>query len=311
MKCVVLGGGGFIGSHLVDALLDEGHEVVVMDRPNLKRFRPFAPHERAVWVEGDALNAHEWEAHAQGTDVVFHLVSTTLPQSSNGDPAYDVQSNLLRTLEMLDMLVKAGCRRVVFVSSGGTVYGVPSRMPIAEDHPTDPLCSYGIVKLAIEKYLELYRQLHGLEYRVLRVSNPYGERQRLGGGQGAATIFLDKASRRENIEIWGNGSVVRDYLHVSDVARAMVLAAAHDGAHRVFNIGSGQGVSLNELMDTIEGLLRRPVARTYAEGRRFDVPVSVLDVSRAAAELEWVPRISLAEGLQRTLRWLSQSDGRE
>lgn len=306
MRSIVLGGGGFLGSHLVDALLAQGHDVSVLDRPNLKRYREFPEGGAARWVAADALNPAEWIAEAQDIDVVYHLVSTTLPRSSNDDPGYDVESNLVRTLRMLDMLVDAGCRRVVFVSSGGTVYGPPVRTPIRETDPTEPVCSYGIVKLAIEKYLELYRVLRGLEYRVLRVSNPYGERQNPAGSQGAVTVFLDKARRGETIDIWGDGSVVRDYLHVGDVAQALVLAGTHGGrgGHRVFNIGSGRGCSLNDLLTRMERVLKRPVERRYSPGRPFDVPVSVLDISRAIDELGWEPTVTLDDGLQRTLSWL-------
>lgn len=307
MKCVVLGGGGFLGSHLVDALLAQGHTVTVLERPNLRRYRQFETGQAVDWREGDALNPPEWIRVAEGADVVYHLVSTTLPRSSNDDPGYDVESNLVRTLRLLEMFRTVGVRRVVYASSGGTVYGIPQQTPIAETHATDPLCSYGIVKLAVEKYLELYRTLHGLDYRVLRVANPYGERQHPAGSQGAVTVFLDRARRGQMIEIWGDGRVVRDYLHVEDVARAFVLAATTSSAQRVFNIGSGRGHSLNDLLAQIEALLGRPVARRYTPARAFDVPVSVLDIRRAHAELGWQPRITLDEGLRRTLAWLAHA----
>lgn len=307
MKCMVLGGGGFIGSHLVDALLTQGASVTVLDRPNLRRYRPFEAHEKVRWIEADALNPAEWQPAIAGIDVVYHLVSTTLPRSSNDDPGYDVESNLVRTLRLLDMFRQHGVKRVVFASSGGTVYGVPVSLPIAETAPTDPLCSYGIVKLAIEKYLELYRILHGLEYRVLRISNPYGERQNPAGSQGAVTVFLDKAMRREPIHIWGDGSVVRDFIHVDDVVRALVCAGGSRSPSRVFNVGSGQGLSVRDLLTQIEQVLGRPIDRVYEPARRFDVPASVLDIRRAAAEWGWQPAVDIGTGLVRTLAWLESS----
>jgi UDP-glucose 4-epimerase len=306
---MVLGGGGFLGSHLVDALLAAGHSVVVLDRPNLRHFRRFGPEERVTWLSGDALSPPDWIDAARGADVIYHLVSTTLPRSSNDDPSYDVESNLVRTIRMLDFLRDAQVGRVVFASSGGTVYGAPTRTPIRESDATSPLSSYGIVKLAVEKYLELYRVLHGLEYRALRISNPYGERQRPSGSQGAVTVFLDRARRRQPIEIWGDGSVVRDYLHVSDVAKALLLAGESDAAPRVLNIGSGQGVSLNDLIAYIERLLGRPVERAYGAGRPFDVPRSVLDIDLARRSLGWEPIVSLESGLSRTLSWLEADSG--
>ena len=136
-------------------------------------------------------------------------------------------------------------RKFIFVSSGGTVYGIPQEVPIKESHPTEPICSYGISKLAIEKYMNLFHLLHGMEYCVLRLANPFGERQRVAAAQGAVTVFLDKALRNEEIEIWGDGSVVRDYFYVSDAVSAMTKALAYEGSSGVFNIGSGVGQSLN------------------------------------------------------------------
>ena len=183
---------------------------------------------------------------------MLHLVSTTLPKSSNDDPLYDAQSNILATLELLNSMVEERVRRIVFISSGGTVYGPPQYLPVDEKHPTEPLVSYGVTKLAIEKYLVMYRHLHGIEPVILRVANPYGERQRVETAQGAVAVFLDRALRDQPIEIWGDGTVSRDYLHVSDVAEAFALALVYSGPHTVFNVSSGRGTSLLELLRIIE-----------------------------------------------------------
>jgi UDP-glucose 4-epimerase len=177
-------------------------------------------------------------------------------------------------------------------------------VPIAENHPTQPRCSYGIHKLAIEQYLHLYHSLHGLEYCVLRLANPFGERQRSDASQGAVTVFLDQALRGEEVTVWGDGCAVRDYIYVGDVARAFCLAATHTSPTGVFNIGSGKGHSVNELLLSIESLLQRPVPRNYSQARLFDVPMNVLDIGLADRELGWQPRVSFQEGLDRTLRWL-------
>ena len=211
MKCLVLGGGGFLGSHLSEALLAQGHAVRIFDRPNLTRFKTFSTGEAVQWVEGDFVNrAHLAEAVC-GCDVIYHMVSTTLPRSSNENPAYDVESNVVGTLHLLEAARANRIKQTIFVSSGGTVYGVPQQVPIKESHPTDPICSYGISKLAIEKFLHLFQTLYGMEYCILRLANPFGERQRLATAQGAVAVFLAKALRNEEIEIWGDGSVVRDY----------------------------------------------------------------------------------------------------
>ena len=304
MKCLILGGGGFLGSHLSDALLAQGHSVRIFDRPNLVRFRLFQRDEAVEWYEGDFINREHVAAAVSGCEVIYHLVSTTLPRSSNENPAYDVETNVIGTLHLLEAARKFGIRKFIFVSSGGTIYGIPQEAPIKETHPTEPICSYGISKLAIEKYINLFHLLHGIEYCVLRLANPFGERQRVAAAQGAVTVFLDKALRDEEIEIWGDGSTVRDYFHVSDAVSAMTRALSYEGSSGVFNIGSGFGQSLNEILHEIEALLGRPLRRSYLPARAFDVPASVLDISKAAEILGWRPQLSFAEGLSRTARWL-------
>jgi UDP-glucose 4-epimerase len=232
-------------------------------------------------------------------------VSTTLPQNSNENPVYDVESNVAGSLAMLQSAVRNKIRKVIFASSGGTVYGIPKQIPIPETHATDPLCSYGICKLAVEKYLHLFQALHGLDYCVLRLSNPFGERQRIASAQGAVTTFLHKALNAELIEIWGDGSVVRDYVYVGDAAQAMIAAIHEQANGRVVNVGSGLGQSLNDILAAIEKLTGRSVRRTYTKGRPFDVPFNVLDIGCARSVLGWQPGVSFAEGLARTAHWLS------
>ena len=296
---VVFGGRGFIGSHLVDLLLARGGKVRSFDRPYaLGVDIRSEPASRLEQVQGDFTSSSDVSQVLAGCDYCFHLVSTTLPQGSNADPVYDVESNLVSSLRLMEHAVHHGVRKLVFVSSGGTVYGIPKESPIAESHPTDPICSYGIAKLAIEKYLGLFKLLHGLDYTVLRLSNPFGERQRTESSQGAVAVFLGKALRNETIEIWGDGSVVRDYVYIADVVRAIAAAALSDAPETTFNIGSGRGVSLNEILSAMESLLGAPVRRTYSAPRPFDVPVNVLDIALARSRLGWVPSVEFEVGLK-------------
>ena len=311
MKCLVLGGGGFLGSHLCEGLLAHGHSVRIFDRPNLQRYVRLATDPTVEWVEGDFCNSEEVSQAVPGCDVIYHLVSTTLPKSSNDNPVYDVDSNVIGSLNLFAAAYKSKVKKIVFVSSGGTVYGVPEEIPIQEAHPTNPICSYGISKLTVEKYLELYRGLHGTDYCVLRLANPYGERQRITGAQGAVAVFLHKAVRNEEIEIWGNGDVVRDYVYVGDVVNAFLSVLENAGEPRIFNIGAGVGKSLNELLAAIEEVLGKPVIRKYLPGRSFDVPVNVLDISRAHRYLGWQPKVSFYDGLSRTLQWIRNEDHAE
>ncbi len=306
---LVLGGAGFLGSHLTEALLARGRKVRVFDRlhADLANLEGLA----GDWEfrGGDFVNESDLASALAGARTVYHLVSTTLPATSSANPGYDVETNLVATLRLLERAPGEGVERVVFISSGGTVYGRPQSLPITEDHPTEPQVSYGVVKLAIEKYLKLYHRIHGLGYAILRLSNPYGPRQDPAGIQGAASVFLGRVHEGRPIEIWGDGSVVRDYLYVADAVEAMIAAGERAPAEGTYNVGSGRGVNLNELVEAIREVTGRPAPVTYLPARPFDVPANVLDVTRARAELGWEPRTSLRDGLARTWRWLEAGGG--
>jgi UDP-glucose 4-epimerase len=307
MKCLVLGGGGFIGSAIVDRLLVAGHSVRVFERPRVAPYRAFGPIEQVEWITGDLLSTSDVGEALAGVDTVFHLVSTTLPKGSNDDPVYDVQSNLVGTLQILNLMVQKKTSRIVFISSGGTVYGPPVYVPIDEQHPTNPQVSYGITKLAIEKYILLFERIHGIKSVILRLANPYGERQRVETAQGAVAVFLQRALQRRPLEIWGDGSVTRDYVYIGDVADAFLRAAEYQGPLNIFNIGSGHGTSLNELMAMLEKALGHNIERQHLPARSFDVKLNVLDTGLALRELNWAPRVSMDEGLARTAQWIKHS----
>jgi UDP-glucose 4-epimerase len=307
MKITIFGGGGFIGSTIADRLLRDGHELCIFERPRVEPYRQFLDSERVEWLTGDLMSVHDVSNAIEGVDVILHLVSTTLPKNSNDDPVYDVQSNLVATLQLLNAMVAKQVRKIVFISSGGTVYGNPVYLPIDENHPTEPPVSYGITKLAIEKYLLMFQELHGIKVNILRVANPFGERQRVETAQGAVGVFLSKAIQNKPIEIWGDGSVTRDYLYISDVAEAFAHAVNYEGEKSVFNISSGVGTSLNEMIVLLERVLGREVVRHYQPGRPFDVPVSVLDNSLARLELGWEPKVKIEDGIVKTAAWMRKA----
>jgi len=304
MKCLIFGGAGFIGSTIADRLLRDRHELRIFERPRILPYRKFTDSEQVEWVTGDLSNAHEVGDAVHGMDVVLHLVSSTLPNSSNEDPIYDVQSNLVATLHMLNTMVVHKVRKIVFISSGGTVYGNSAYLPIDEKHPTNPLVSYGVVKLTIEKYLQIYSHLYGIQAISLRVSNPYGERQRIETAQGAVRVFLNRALKGLPIEIWGDGSVIRDYIHVSDVAEAFVKALGYQGVHNCFNISSGTGISLNELITILVNVLEKKIDVIHKSARPFDVPVNILSNDLAKKELNWIPKVQIHEGILLTSEWV-------
>jgi UDP-glucose 4-epimerase len=304
MKIIVFGGGGFIGSAIVDRLLLDGHEIRVFERPRIEPYRSFYQNEKVEWVTGEFMSIHDINEAITGMDVVLHLISTTLPKNSNDNPIYDVQSNLIGSIQLLDAMVAQSVKKIVFISSGGTVYGHSKYLPIDEQHPTEPNVSYGITKLAIEKFLLMYQQLHGIKTTILRVANPYGERQRIETAQGAITVFIQRALRNKKIDIWGDGSTTRDYIYIKDVADAFAQALIYDGSISVFNIATGIGTSLNEIISILEKILGRKVLHTYHPPRHFDVPVSILGNTLAKNELGWKPNISLENGIFRALNWI-------
>jgi len=304
MKITIFGGGGFIGSTIADRLLEEGHDLRIFERPRVEPYRKFSGADKIEWITGDFSSTHDVSAAIEGVDAVMHLVSTTLPKNSNEDPVYDVQSNIVATLQMLNAMAAQGVSKIIFISSGGTVYGNPQYLPIDEKHPADPLVSYGITKLTIEKYLQIFERAHGIRAISLRVANPYGERQRIETAQGAVGVFLHHALKGIPIEIWGDGSVTRDYIHISDVAEAFVKALEYKGEKRIFNISSGTGTSLTELVAMLEGVLGKPVECRYLQARPFDVRASVLSNALAREELKWAPKTSMPEGLKRTAEWM-------
>ena len=306
-RCLVLGGRGFIGSHLSDTLASAGYLVRCFDLSPTPTPSSVQALDNLLHMQGDMASDDDLDSALHNCDVIFHLVSSTLPQTSNANPVFDIESNLVRTVRLLDLAVQHRVKKIIFSSSGGTVYGVPNHVPITEQHSTEPTCSYGIAKLAIEKYLALYQQLHGLEYCVLRIANPFGERQRIDAAQGAVAVFLGKVLRGERVDIWGDGSVVRDYLHISDVVRAFVMAMRISGPDRLFNIGSGHGQSINQVLDAIEAVTGRAAVRRYHPARNFDVPTNILDISRARLVLGWLPETSFLQGLQKFNAWVQST----
>lgn len=300
MRAAVLGGCGFIGSHVVDALKAAGHIVTVFDRTQ-ERYR--APVSGVEYIYGDFADKMTLAEVLSGKDVVFHLVSTTFPGTANLDPKADVSGNLIGTLNLIEVMNTLGIQRLVYLSSGGTVYGPAPGHPIPEDYPLNPINSYGIVKVTIERYLEMYRTTHGLQPIAIRAANPFGPRQGHAGVQGVIATFMRRVHQGQPIEIWGDGHVVRDYLHVSDLAALCVVAAESDLCGAV-NAGSGQGRSLLELVDALSKVSQLPINTSFKPGRKVDVAYSVLDIKKAWEMLGWQPTTDFQAGLQSTWDWL-------
>lgn len=296
MRALVIGGNGFIGSHLCEGLRANGHAVRVLD--------PGPARADVDWTGLEYRRGAYTDAETLGTaladiDAVFHLASTTVPASANRDPAFDVSSNLVGTLGLLDAMQARGVRRIVFLSSGGTVYGDPESLPVREDHPLRPISSYGIVKVAIEQYLRMYRHLDRLDPLVLRPSNPYGPRQSAAGGQGFVAAAIARLREDAPLQIWGDGGTIRDYLYIDDLV-ALIVRAAESGVCGTFNAGSGEGASLNDVRRAVERAAGRPLRVEHLPARGFDVRRIELDIAAARERFGWRPAVSLEDGIART-----------
>jgi UDP-glucose 4-epimerase len=300
MHVLIVGGNGFLGSSLAIGLRACGCRVRVYDRTPARSDVDWSEidYRTGGLDERDAL-----AAALDGVTLVYHLASSTVPSTSNSDPSYDVNSNLIGSLNLIAAMVAARIRRIVFFSSGGTVYGDPDSLPINEDHPLRPISSYGVVKIAIENYLSMYARLGVLEPLILRPSNPYGPRQSTAGVQGAVGAFLGKALAGDGVKVWGNGETVRDYIYVDDLMELAIKAGLSNQCG-IYNAGSGTGYSLNQLCTYVRELTGSLLPAEYLEKRDFDVSTIILDISSACRNFDWTPRVTLREGLDRTWRAL-------
>lgn len=299
MIVLVIGGNGFLGSSLVSGLRDAGYGVRVLDRSPPRGDFDWKGVDYRI---GGLDNPDTLVEVFSGVGMIYHLASTTVPGTSNLDPIYDVSTNVVGSLNLISAMSKAGVRRIVFFSSGGTVYGVPQHLPVKESHVLRPISSYGVTKVAIENYLLMYEQLGTLDPLILRPSNPYGPRQSTAGIQGAVGTFLGKALANEGVSIWGDGEIIRDYLYVDDLT-SLAIEAGVSGVCGVYNAGSGSGLSLNELCDLVREITGAPLPVEYLPARKFDVPKVVLDIDATSKQFGWIPNISMKDGIART--WAS------
>jgi UDP-glucose 4-epimerase len=301
MRILVLGGCGFIGSHVTERLLANGHDVSVFARRNVDRSNISLVQDRIRMCTGDFMNDDDVRRAVVGMEVVVHLIGSTLPAGSVANPTFELEVNVVPSVNLFSACVDAGVKKIVFVSSGGTVYGTPLADAITESHPLDPINPYGVSKLAIEKFLGVFRNHYGIDYTVMRLSNPYGRRQNPRSGQGVIAAWMHRIQNGNPVEIWGDGQIVRDYLAVEDAAHAIELACTHSSESRVFNVGSGKGYPLAQILRILEQVAGYPVPVVRKEARRADVHRSVLDVTLIERELGWTAKVPLEEGIR--LMW--------
>jgi UDP-glucose 4-epimerase len=305
MKTVlVLGANGFIGSHLVDSLVAAGYSVRTLERPgSTPRYNASTSIDR---VEGDFLNRADVAQVLEGVQDVYHLVSTTTPVTAEDDPAFDINTNVRASVSLFEQCVRQGVERVLFTSTGGSIYGDNDEQPFTEQSLTLPISPYAIGKLSIEGYLRYFKRKHGLDSVIFRISNPYGERQPLHAKQGVIPIFLENIYQDRPIDVYGDGSMVRDYLYVKDLADMLVDASGRGFAHHVYNIGSGRGVSVNELIEIAKGVTGKDVVVNKRDVPSTFVHAAVLDCSRFYEEFSLQPSTPLNEGVRLTYEYIKQ-----
>lgn len=296
MKILVLGAMGFIGKSLVSALKSR-YELALYDR-NINDNLGVEKH--LIYYEGDFKKEQNWDELLKDVDIVIHLISTTNVNSGTEYIESEITHNIIPTIRLLDAMRRMGVRKMIFVSSGGTVYGLAKGGRITENTPLNPICPYGVQKKTIESYLTLYNYLHGMQNIIMRVGNPYGLGQNVNRMQGIIPIFIDRILRKEPLTIWGDGNNIRDYIYMDDLIRAFEAVINYQGKEEIFNVGSGCGYSINEIINIIcEELEVKELHIEYTKARNVDVPFNVLDNERIFRETGWKPQIDIYQGIHR------------
>ena len=306
MKVLVTGGAGFIGAHIVDQLLAEGHQVVVVDdlsTGSLDNVNPQASFVRLSVLDGELLGLFAREKF----DAALHLAAQTIVGSSLEHPDIDARVNVLGTLQVLEGCRQHGVERIIFASSAA-VYGDTADLPVPEEAPGQPASFYGLSKLTAERYIQMYHALYGLNYLILRYANVYGERQGDRGEGGVVSIFAGCLCRNNRLNIYGDGGQTRDFVYVGDVAAANVAAVTTPQTNRILNISSQTETSVNELAALFAEIAGEAACPAYHPARSGDILRSTLRNREACAALDWQPRIGLREGLERTYKALRRTN---
>lgn len=308
MKILLLGAAGFIGTNLTIKLMENKADVITLvDKSKTFFINPDIVNSPNVVIQESSLDLDMDYSILEGQDVVYHLVSSVVPSTSNQHISQDIQMNVLLSSHLFDASVQYGVKKIVFISSGGTVYGKEAACPLPENTPTNPITSYGVQKITIEKLLYLYNYMYGLDYRIIRLSNPYGPYQRPNGVLGAVTTFTYKALKGDEVQVYGDGSVVRDFIYIDDAVRGILNIVNGENKHHTFNLGCGYGTSISEVLKAIESALGIKMNVVYKNGRAVDVPVNYLDISRYEKYYGKLNPLSLEEGIVKTADFMRKN----
>ena len=302
-RCCVSGGAGFIGQHLVDELLNTGREVRVVGRRDPSQINMS---EKVEYFQGDIRNRDFIVNILQDMDEVVDLAYSSVPKTSYENPILDITDNLPGSVELFDIASTLPIKKIVFVSSGGTIYGEPKNLPINENHPTNPISPYGITKLALEKYAHMYFKLKGLPVVCIRPSNPYGEGQKAFVGQGFIATAIASIIAGQELKVFGEQGTIRDYIHVTDLAKSLVAALDYGVDGECYNASSAVGLSNLEVIKQISIYAQQLGLKTsvvHLPPRLFDVSVNVLDSSKLMNLSGWKPLLTFSAGIERTWNW--------
>jgi UDP-glucose 4-epimerase len=303
----VVGGTGFIGSHVVDSLEARGHAVTVFGRHG-HAHRHFDGRQVEV-IHGDFLNSADVQRALVGQEIVLHMLSLTDPATAEGDPTLDIRTNVTSSVELFAACAASGVHKVYFASSGGAIYGDQDRQVFREEDVTLPVSPYAIGKQTIESYLRYFRRTHGLESTTFRISNPYGPRQNPLKRQGVIPIFLRRVAEGQPLTVFGDGSMIRDYLYVADLAEMIAEVVTVGAEHDLYNLGSGVGTSISELVSTVQDVVGRPVPVEHLPRPATFVDHVVLGVERFQSEFSSRATTDIATGVRRTWEEMTR-DGR-
>lgn len=301
MKVLVTGGAGFIGSHIVDRLIDEGYDVIIVDDLSSGKEDNLNPGAKfyKIDIQSPSLKDIFME---EMPDFVSHQAAQVDVRRSVADPIFDARVNILGTINLLENCVRYNVKKVIFASSGGAIYGEQEVFPAPETHPIRPISPYGITKLVAEHYLYYYKTVYGLDYVSLRYANVYGPRQDPYGEAGVVAIFIQKMLSGGQPVINGDGEQTRDFVYVEDVARANILALRNNTEENIFNIGTGIETSVNKIFHILRGIINPAVKELYDTPKIGEQRRSVINPTRAKDKLNWEPEMTLSGGLERTVR---------
>jgi len=307
MKYLVTGGAGFVGSHLIQQIITEEHEVVCLDdfstgkRENLTEFA-----DNILIKEGDIREPLFIKNSLENVDYVFHLAAQISVNRSTREPMFDASVNIEGIINLLEAIRQSSVKRIIYVSTGGAIYGEPSIIPATEKTTEEPISPYGISKLAAEKYLKWFHDVYGISYSIIRPANIFGPRQDPLGEAGVISIFLGKINNNLPVEIFGDGTDTRDYVYVKDIAD-ICMKAINSSRINIYNAGTGIQISLLELVEIISEVTNAKISKKFSSPRPGDVKHISIDSSRAKTELGWVPTTDLKEGIMETWKWYTTS----